>query len=45
MAPPPSSLDLLLKGGHVVDPANDLDGAADVGVSDGKIAELRDYHV
>jgi len=40
MAPHPSSLDLLLKGGHVVDPANDLDGAADVGVSDGKIARV-----
>ena len=35
-----SPLDLLLQGGHVVDPANDLDGIADVGVRDGKIARV-----
>ena len=40
MVPQPSPLDLLLKGGHVVDPANDLDGAADVGVYDGRIARV-----
>jgi dihydroorotase len=32
--------DLLLKGGHVIDPANHLDGMFDVGVSGGKIAAV-----
>ena len=32
------SYDLLLKGGHVIDPANHLDGPADVALRDGKIA-------
>ncbi len=32
--------DLLLKGGHVIDPANRLDGVMDVAVSAGKIAAV-----
>ncbi|MBZ5562422.1 MAG: amidohydrolase/deacetylase family metallohydrolase [Acidobacteriia bacterium] len=32
--------DLLLKGGHVIDPANRLDGVMDVAVSGGKIAAV-----
>ena len=32
--------DLLLRGGHVIDPANNMDGRADVGISDGKIAAV-----
>jgi hypothetical protein len=32
--------DLLLKGGHVIDPANHLDGLFDVAVFGGKIAFL-----
>jgi len=32
--------DLLLKGGHVIDPANHLDGIMDVAVSGGKIAAI-----
>jgi dihydroorotase len=32
--------DLLLKGGHVIDPANNLDRVADVGISAGKIAAV-----
>ena len=32
--------ELLLKGGRVIDPKNDLDGPADVGVKDGKIAAV-----
>lgn len=32
--------DLLLKGGHVVDPKNGRDAALDVAVKDGKIAEV-----
>jgi dihydroorotase len=32
--------DLLLKGGHVIDPANGLDGKMDVAVSVGKIAAV-----
>src|SRR5215471_874421 len=34
------SYDLVLKGGHVIDPANNLDAALDVGVSSGKIAAV-----
>ncbi len=34
-------LDLVLKGGHVIDPANDIDGIADVGIKDGKIAAVK----
>ncbi len=32
--------DLLLKGGHVIDPANHVDGKFDVAVSGGKIASI-----
>src|SRR5437016_13272280 len=32
--------DLLLKGGHVIDPANRVDGVMDVAVSNGKIAAV-----
>jgi dihydroorotase len=32
--------DLLLKGGHVIDPANHVDGIFDVAVSNGKIARV-----
>ena len=32
--------DLLLKGGQVIDPANDIDAPLDVAVSNGKIAEV-----
>src|ERR687887_1048641 len=32
--------DLLLKGGHVIDPANQLDQVLDVAVSRGKIAAV-----
>src|SRR2546426_3257085 len=32
--------DLLLKGGHVVDPANHVDAVADVAVSGGKVAAV-----
>lgn len=32
--------DLLLKGGHVIDPANQIDAVMDVGVSGGKIAAV-----
>ena len=35
-----SRYDLLLKGGHVIDPANHLDGNFDVAVSGGKIAAV-----
>ena len=31
-------LDLLIRGGHVIDPKNGLDGLMDIGISDGKIA-------
>jgi dihydroorotase len=32
------SYDLLLKGGHVIDPKNNIDGLMDVAIRDGKIA-------
>jgi len=32
-----TEFDILIKGGHVVDPANDVDGVADVAIKDGKI--------
>src|SRR5437764_423727 len=32
--------DLILQGGHVIDPANDVDGAADVAIAGGKIAAV-----
>jgi dihydroorotase len=35
-----SRYDLLLKGGHVIDPANHTDGVMDVAVSGGKIAAV-----
>ena len=34
------SLDLLLQGGHVIDPANRIDGTYDVGIKNGKIARV-----
>ncbi len=34
--------DLLLKGGHVIDPKNKISGAMDVAVKDGKIAAVED---
>lgn len=34
------SLDLLLKGGHVIDVRNDLDGPMDIGIKDGKVARI-----
>jgi dihydroorotase len=33
-------LDLILKGGRVIDPANKIDRVADVGIRDGKIAKV-----
>jgi len=33
--------DVLLKGGHVIDPRNGIDGPLDVAVADGKIAAVR----
>lgn len=33
-------LDLLLKGGHLIDPKDGIDGRMDVGIADGKIAEV-----
>jgi len=32
--------DLLLKGGHLIDPKNRIDGLLDVAVHDGKVAEI-----
>ena len=38
----PRKLEMLLKGGHVIDPANGIDGVADVGVLDGRIARVEE---
>ena len=37
---PAAHYDLLLKGGHVIDPANALDKVADVAIAQGKIAAI-----
>lgn len=34
------SYDLLLKGGHVIDPKNNIDAVRDVAVKDGKVAQV-----
>lgn len=34
------SVDILLKGGHVIDPKNSVDGIMDVAISDGKILRV-----
>lgn len=34
------SVDILLKGGHVIDPKNNIDGIMDVAISDGKILRV-----
>jgi dihydroorotase len=39
-AGPPKKYDLVLRGGHVVDPKNNLSAVRDVGISGGKIAEI-----
>ncbi|MDF9797250.1 dihydroorotase [Catalinimonas alkaloidigena] len=33
-------LDILLKGGHVIDPKNKIDAVLDIGIADGKIAQV-----
>lgn len=33
-------IDILLKGGHVIDPKNNIDGKMDVAISDGKISQV-----
>ena len=38
----PANYDLLLKGGHVIDPKNRIDKVTDVAVSGGKIAKVAD---
>ena len=40
MSEAPLTYDLLLKGGRIVDPANDRDGAFDIAVKDGRIAAI-----
>ncbi|GAA4556565.1 amidohydrolase family protein [Pseudonocardia xishanensis] len=37
---PPPTYDLLLRGGHVLDPASGLDGRMDVAVGDGRIVDI-----
>jgi len=38
--PQPARYDLLLKGGHVIDPANGIDAKMDVAISSGRIAAV-----
>jgi dihydroorotase len=38
----PQNLDLLLKGGHVIDPANEVDGVRDIGIKHGRIARVEE---
>ena len=37
---PSREIDILFKGGHVIDPKNNIDGIMDVAVKDGKIARV-----
>ena len=39
-SPPAGPFDLVLQGGHVIDPNNNIDGPMDVGITDGKIAAV-----
>ncbi|MBI2206130.1 MAG: amidohydrolase/deacetylase family metallohydrolase [Candidatus Rokubacteria bacterium] len=41
MSEPPRKFDLVLRGGRVIDPARHVDRRLDVGIRDGKIAEVR----
>lgn len=36
----PQELDLLVRGGHVIDPKNGIDGPMDIGIAGGKIVEV-----
>ncbi|MBJ3775629.1 amidohydrolase/deacetylase family metallohydrolase [Acuticoccus mangrovi] len=36
----PGKIDLVITGGRVIDPANDIDGVMDVAIADGKIAAV-----
>ena len=38
----PRKLEILLKGGHIIDPANEIDGIGDLGVLDGRIARVEE---
>lgn len=38
----PGRYDLVLRGGHVVDPANGVDGVFDIGFQHGKVADVRE---
>ena len=40
---PDAPLDLLIKGGHVIDPKNGVDGVRDVGIAAGRIAEVAEH--
>ncbi len=39
-SPPEGPFDLVLQGGHVIDPKNNIDGPMDVGITDGKISAV-----
>jgi len=39
--PKPARYELLLRNGHVIDPANRIDGRRDVAIADGKIAAVK----
>ena len=38
--PPPPAYDVLLRGGHVIDPRNQIDAVRDVAIKDGKVASV-----
>jgi dihydroorotase len=37
---PPKKYDLLLRGGHVIDPRNNIDAVRDIGISGGKVVDV-----
>ena len=40
----PQRFDLVLRGGHVVDPANGTDEVQDIGFRHGKVAQVADRY-
>ena len=40
MLSPAQKFDLLIKGGHLIDPKNKIDALMDIAISDGKLSEI-----
>ena len=40
MLSPAQKFDLLIKGGHLIDPKNQIDALMDIAISDGKVSQI-----